>query len=239
VIKRIHDGAIGDVVGGQCYWMQSQIWSKARESGWSDTEWQIRNWNYFTWLSGDHIVEQHIHNIDVMNWALGGPPKSAYGMGGRQARTDALYGHIYDHFAVEFEYPSGARVTSMCRQQDNTATRIGENIVGTRGTADPRVGRILGASGWKYSGDTKLTVGLVGEHADLIKSIQSGTPINEGRRIAETTLTAIMGRMSAYSGKVVTWEQAMNSKLDLFPKELSLGPMAVPPVPMPGHEPVI
>jgi len=135
VMKRVHDGAIGEVMGGQCYWLQNATWMKPRKPEWTDLEWQIRDWPFFTWLSGDIIVEQHIHNIDVMNWAMGGPPKSAYGMGGRQVRIDPAYGNIYDHFAVEFEYPNGMSVSSMCRQTDGTDGRVTEHIVGTKGTA--------------------------------------------------------------------------------------------------------
>ena len=119
-IQRMHDGAIGDLVGGQVYWNQGGLWMHPREAAWSDVEWQIRNWLYFTWLSGDHIVEQHVHNIDVANWAFGAHPLKAVGVGGRQSRTDPAYGHIYDHFAVEFEYPGGVRVQSMCRQIKGT-----------------------------------------------------------------------------------------------------------------------
>ena len=119
-IKRLHDGAIGDIVSGQVFWNQGGLWNHERQPKWSDTEWQIRNWLYFTWLSGDHIVEQHVHNIDVANWVMGGHPVRAIGVGGRQQRTDPKYGHIYDHFAVDFEYPSGARVMSMCRQIEGT-----------------------------------------------------------------------------------------------------------------------
>src|SRR5688500_7047764 len=129
-IERVHGGAIGDVVAGQVYWNQGGLWHAARKPEWTDTEWQIRNWLYFTWLSGDHIVEQHIHNIDVANWVLGAHPVKAVGVGGRQWRTDPIYGHIYDHFAVDFEYPSGAHIMSMCRQIDGTADHIGERFVG-------------------------------------------------------------------------------------------------------------
>src|SRR5687767_2677596 len=116
VMRRVHDGAIGDLTGGQVYWNQGGLWNAARQAQWSDAEWQIRNWLYFTWLSGDHIVEQHIHNIDVANWVIGAHPIKAIGTGGRQSRTDPKYGHIFDHFAIDFEYPSGARVLSMSRQ---------------------------------------------------------------------------------------------------------------------------
>jgi myo-inositol 2-dehydrogenase/D-chiro-inositol 1-dehydrogenase len=239
VMKRIHNGAIGELVSGNCYWNQGYIWSKPRQPSWSDTEFQLRNWNYYTWLSGDHIVEQHIHQIDVMNWAFGGPPKSAYGMGGRQVRVQPEYGNVFDHFAVEFEYSDGARVTSMCRQIDGTDGRVDEFVIGTKGSSNPKKGRITGEAPFKYSGDTKLAIGLVGEHADLVKSIADGKPLNEGKRIAETTLTAIMARMSAYTGKRVTWEQAMESKLDLFPKDLAMGPRETPKVAMPGKDALI
>jgi myo-inositol 2-dehydrogenase / D-chiro-inositol 1-dehydrogenase len=248
-IKRIHDGAIGDLVGGQCYWNQGFLWSFPRKPEWSDTEWQMRNWYYFTWICGDHIVEQHVHNIDVMNWCFGAHPVSAYGMGGRQVRTDPLYGHIYDHFAIEYVYPNGARVTSMSRHWDHCDNRVSERVVGTKGSADPS-GALTGLDGkriYKYrENDDRDAVraerktAYQQEHVDLIKSIRAGEPLNECQQVAESTLTAIMGRMSAYTGKEVSWEQAMNSKLDLFPKDLRMdGKMSVPPVPMPGKDPLV
>jgi predicted dehydrogenase len=238
-IKRIHDGAIGDIVGGQCYWNQGSLWMHPRQPQWSDMEWQLRNWLYFTWLSGDHIVEQHVHNIDVMNWALKGPPVSAYGMGGRQARTDPAYGHIYDHFAIEFVYANGARVTSMARQQDGTETRVGENIVGTKGTSNPSAAQITGSGAFRMRSPEGGFREYQQEHVDLINSIRSGNPLNEAQTIAESTLTAIMGRMSAYTGKLVTWEQAMNSKLDIVPTSFAMGPLPVPPVAIPGKEQLV
>jgi predicted dehydrogenase len=230
-MKRIHDGAIGDIVSGQCYWNQGGLWMFPRQSGWSDVEWQIRNWLYFAWLSGDHIVEQHVHNLDVINWALRAHPVKALGMGGRQVRTDPAYGNIYDHFTIDLEYPNGVRVMSMCRQIDGTASRVSENLIGTKGTSNP-AGSIRGQSAWRFEG--QRTNPYVQEHTDLIASIRAGKPLNEGRQIAESTLTAIMGRMSAYTGQEVTWEQALNSKLDLVPKQLAFGPMPVDPVATPG-----
>jgi predicted dehydrogenase len=238
-IKRIHEGAIGRIVAGYCYWNQGGLWAVPKQEGWSDTEWQIRNWLYFTWLSGDHIVEQHIHNIDVINWVLGTHPVRALAMGGRQVRTDPLYGHIYDHFAVEFEYPGGIRVLSMCRQIDNCANFVGERVVGTEGVADPS-GWIQGKTEWRYEG--VRTNPYMQEHVHLIQSIRKGEPLNEARQVAESTLSAIMGRMSAYTGKEVTWEQAMNSQLNLLERVLNLrefGPMAVDPVAMPGKTPLV
>lgn len=231
-IRRLHDGAIGDVVSGQVYWNQGALWSFPREPGWSDTEWQLRNWLYFTWLSGDHIVEQHVHNIDVANWVIGALPVRATGIGGRQVRTDPAFGHIYDHFVVEFEYPGGQRITSMCRQQPGTTSKVGEFFHGTRGTSNART-EITGPAAYRH----EVVRGLnpyVEEHRNLVASIRAGKPLNEGRRIAESTLTAILGRESAYTGKTITWEELIASGLDLMPKTVAFGPLPTPAVPTPG-----
>jgi predicted dehydrogenase len=230
-IKRIHDGAIGEVLAGQVYWNQGGLWKVDRTDAMSDTEWQIRNWLYFTWLSGDHIVEQHIHNIDVANWVLQAHPIRANGVGGRQVRTDPAYGHIYDHFAVELEYPSGARILSMCRQQDGTAAHVGEHMIGTQGTSNA-FDSIRGAQAWRFRGEAVNP--YVQEHVNLITSLRAGKPINEGRQIAESNLTAIMAREAAYTGQVVTWEEVSSSDLDIVPRNLSFGSMPVAPVPTPG-----
>jgi predicted dehydrogenase len=234
-IKRIHEGAIGDVTGGACYWMQEALWMHPRKKEWSDTEWQLRNWLYFTWLSGDHIVEQHVHNIDVINWVMGGPPISAYGMGGRQTRTDPAFGHIYDHFSIEYVYPNGQRVQSMCRQQEGTKARIGEHVVGTKGTSNC-ANTIEGSEKWKFEKKSDQLGPYQQEHADLIASIRKGEPLNEAKRVAESTLTAIMGRTAAYTGQLIKWEQMMKSELSLMPKKLEMGPLPVAPVAMPGKE---
>jgi len=237
IMKRIHDGAIGEIVGGQCYWNQGELWVKEKQPGWSDMEWQCRNWLYFTWLSGDHIVEQHVHNIDVINWAIGELPVKCMGMGGRQVRTGPQYGNIFDHFAVEFEYPNGARVMSMCRQTPGCADRVAERVVGTRGVAHGH-GLIEGENAYKYEGPHPNP--YVVEHADLIKSIREGKPLNEGQRIAESTLCAIMGRMSAYTGREISWKWVMNeSKLDLTPPEYAFGDLPVAPVAVPGQTPLV
>ncbi len=235
-IQRIHDGGIGDLVGGQVYWNQGGLWMHPREPAWSDVEWQIRNWLYFTWLSGDHIVEQHVHNIDVANWVFGAHPVKAVGVGGRQARTDPAYGHIFDHFAVEFEYPGGARVQSMCRQIEHTASRVAERFVGTRGTSDAH-SIIEGAAPWRWEPDpqTPKTNPYVQEHRDLIASIRAGRPLNEGRQVAESTLTAIMGREAAYTGQEITWDEMLNASQDLVPSDLQFGPMPVASVATPGR----
>ncbi len=234
-MKRIHDGAIGRVTGATVYWNQGGLWMHKRKPDWTDMEWQLRNWLYFTWLSGDHIVEQHVHNLDVGHWALGTTPKHVIAMGGRQVRTSPDYGHIFDHFACEFEYADGRTMTSYCRQIDGCQSRVDETIHGTEGYAKLSSGHaeIYGKNAWKFEGPQRNPYEQ--EHVDLIASITGTGPyLNEAKRIAESTLHAIMGRMSAYTGKVVTWEQAMNSRLDLMPKNPTLGPIDTPEVAVPG-----
>ncbi len=233
IIERIHDGAIGDVLSGQVFWNQGGLWKADRQPDWSDVEWQIRNWLYFTWLSGDHIVEQHIHNLDVANWVMGSHPVRAVGVGGRQWRTSPEYGHIFDHFAIDLEYPNGARIVSMCRQIDGTASHVGEHFIGTRGTSDPE-SWIDGGSGWRHEVARPKISPYQQEHTDLIASIRAGEPLNEGRQVAESTLTAIMGREAAYTGQVIEWDTLLNAKQQLMPRTLDFGPMAVDPVPVPG-----
>ena len=237
LMKRIHDGEIGEIIGGQCYWNQGDLWVIKKTPAMSDMEWQCRNWLYFSWLSGDHIVEQHVHNIDVMNWAFGSLPVKVMGMGGRQQRTAPEYGNIFDHFAVEFEYPNGVRVHSMCRQIPGCADRVEERIVGTKGYAFG-YGEIHGQNFWKFQAEDPNPYVL--EHTDLIASIRGGKPLNEGRQIAESTMCAIMGRMSAYTGRAISWEWAMaSSKLDLTPAKYDFGPNPVDPVAIPGVTPLI
>ncbi len=237
IMKRIHNGDIGQVLAAQCYWNGDMVdWHyEERKPGWSDMEWQVRCWPFFTWLSGDHMVEQHVHNLDVVNWALQAHPVSAMGMGGREVRTDAGHGNIFDHFAIEYEYPNGVRVLSMCRQMIGCTNRVSENIVGSKGMAyiDGGDGYIKGQSPYKYDGDSPNP--YVQEHSDLIKSIRAGEPLNEGRQFAESTLTGIMGRMSAYTGRALKWDWVMNaSELDLSPEKYELGDLPVRPVAVPG-----
>jgi myo-inositol 2-dehydrogenase/D-chiro-inositol 1-dehydrogenase len=231
-MDRIHNGAIGDLTGGQVYWNQGPLWVKPRQPNWSDMEWQLRNWLYFTWLSGDHIVEQHVHNLDVANWAFNAHPVRVVGMGGRQSRTDAAYGHIYDHFATDMEYPNGVHVMSMARQIEGCENNVSETIVGSKGSFLSGGYRFTGAEKFRFR--DKEVNPYVQEHIDLIASIRAGKPLNELVQVAESTLTAIMCRMSSYTGKAVTWDQALNSKLDTMPKDLVFGPLPVPPVAMPG-----
>jgi myo-inositol 2-dehydrogenase / D-chiro-inositol 1-dehydrogenase len=232
-IERLHNGAIGQIVSGQVFWNQGGLWNHERQESWTDAEWQIRNWLYFAWLSGDHIVEQHVHNIDVANWVLQATPVRAIGVGGRQQRTEPRFGHVYDHFAVDFEYPDGARVMSMCRQILNTAPRVGEHFIGTNGSTNPQ-GSIMGPNAWTYPKPERPVSPYVQEHTNLIASIRAGKPINELKTVAESTLTAIMGREAAYTGRELTWDEVLNAQMDLMPPQIGFGPLEVPPIPMPG-----
>jgi len=235
ILKRIHKGDIGRIVAGQCYW-NGGGWDGPGEKpeGMSGMEWQIRSWFHFTWLCGDEIVEQHVHNIDVMNWAIGAHPIQATGMGGREVRGGK--GNIYDHFAVDFEYPNGVHVLSMCRHMDGCTERVSERVMGTKGWAytDGADGYIEGRNPYRYEGEDVDPYEQ--EHADLIESIRSGRPLNEGRQVAESTLTGIMGRMSAYTGRALKWDWVMNaSELDLSPEKYEMGDLPVRPIAVPGQ----
>lgn len=234
-IKRIQDGALGDLVYGRAYWNGGVIWVVERQAGWTDMEWQLRNWNYFTWLSGDHIVEQHVHNLDIMNWAFNAHPVKALALGGRQARPNQNFGHIYDHFAVEFEYPNGARMFSQCRQMNGCEGKVEEAVVGVRGSSNCK-DWIRGADKqlvWRFRGQDVNPYQQ--EHQDFIDSIRAGTPLNEAKTVAESTLTGIMGRESAYSGRSVEWDQALNATTRLGPDKYEMGSLPFPEVAIPGQ----
>jgi predicted dehydrogenase len=240
LMKRVHNGDLGEVVGGQAYWnWGSSKWHwEQRKPGWSDMEWQIRCWPYFTWLSGDHIVEQHLHNMDVINWAIGSHPVSCLGMGGRQSRTGPEFGNIWDHFTVEYEYPNGVRVMSMCSQIEGSTPKVQERVLCTRGATvtDRSMGYIEDTKGQKvFTYSDPIHSGEVTQFANLIKSVRDGRPINECRRIAESTMTLILGRMSAYTGRAIKWDWAMKaSKLDLSLAKYEMGDLPVDPVAVPG-----
>ena len=251
LMKRIHDGQIGELVGGQCYWYGGGIWFRGYIEGMSELEWQCYNWYHFNWISGDQICEQHIHNIDVMNWCFNGPPVKFTAVGGRGWRTynesqvksakdvcrklnngseagwEKYNGDIWDHIFAEFEYANGARCLSFSGHSPGKG-RNGEKIVGTKGTSNCS-SAIEGESPWKYSG--KHVNGMDQEHIDLVKSIRSGNVLNEGQRIAESTLTAIGARTAAFTGRTLSWKWLMNaSKQDLVPKELIPGPGVFHPI---------
>jgi predicted dehydrogenase len=220
-LNMIKEGAIGDVLAGRVFWNQGNIWAHPRKEGWSDMEYQMRNWYHFTWLCGDCIVEQHVHNLDVACWALGGHPVRAVGMGGQEVNTAPEYGESFDHFAVDYEFPNGIHVMSMARQIAGTQSEVAEHFQGTKGRVN------LSPGNYRFEGEglSRLRVArelnpYVQEHIDLLESITTGKPINELKQVAESTMTAIMGRMSTYTGKAVTWDQAVNSQLNTFPERL-------------------
>lgn len=239
--RQIHDGAIGQIVSLQCSYNTRGLWMHKRQPDWSDMEWQVRNWLYFTWLSGDFNTEQHVHSLDKGAWAmLDVPPVSASGTGGRQTRTSEDYGHIYDHFAVVYEYENGVKMFARCRQQDGCDVDVSDHVYGTTGRADVFKHAIFDHSGklvWRYTGPKNNMYQT--EHDEFFASIRSGTPINNGESMAKSTMLAVMGRMSAYTGKTITWEQAMNSQERLGPEKYEWGNLEVAPVAMPGLTPFV
>lgn len=259
-ITRIQDGAIGDFRLSRVYWNGGGLWVRsradfARANGYepNELEYQLYNWYYFNWLCGDHIVEQHIHNIDVSNWARGDMhPVKANGMGGREQRTGRDHGQIFDHHFVEFTYPDGGSMMSQCRQQNGCWTAVQEDIVGTKGRAElgdrKPCAVYVGDQSFAYQGDQRGFSPYPQEHVDLQRSIREGTPLNEVEYGAHATMTAILGRMATYSGKEVTWEEAINSDVALMPTEvlaMSDPPPVKPsedghyPIPQPGRTKVV
>jgi len=233
MMARVHDGAIGEIKALHCVFNIGGLWKKDRKPEWSDMEWQMRNWLYFTWLSGDFIVEQHVHSLDKMAWAMKGEyPAKVTGMGGRQARTGPEWGHIYDHFFSVFEYANGVKIFSSCRQQERCDSLVNDYLIGAKGTCIVHDHKITGETPWQFSGK-ELDL-YQSEHNELFQSIRAGKPINNGEYMAKSTLMAIMARMSAYTGKVLTWDQALNSKEDLSPAKYEWGPLPVAPVAVPG-----
>ena len=236
-VARLQEGAIGDIVAGRCHWNQGNIWFKPRKPGEADVEYQIRNWYHFLWTCGDHIVEQHVHNLDVINWILKAHPTKCSGMGGRfkPYKDPNEDGNIYNFFAIDYEYPNGVHIQSTARQiqgaEGGLDGGVSEVVVGTKGTSQVNAYTINGQSVAGRGGVDPY----VQEHTDLIASIRNDKPLNELKNVAESTLTAIMGRMSAYTGKNVTWEQALNTKEDTMPEKLAWN-MSLPaaPLPVPG-----
>lgn len=242
-IQRVHEGAIGDITALQCTYNTGGLWSAKHEPKWTDMEWQLRNWLYFTWLSGDFNVEQHVHSLDKMAWVMRNEyPVRAVGSGGRQVRTDDLYGNIFDHHTVVYEYANGVKLFSACRQQDGCWKDVSDHVMGTKGTCHIEAtaafeGSITGFPGGKVSWRARRRKGddmYQNEHDELFAAIRSGKPINNGEWMAKSSLMAIMGRMATYTGQVITWEMALNSQEDLTPPAYEFGPLPVPPVARPG-----
>lgn len=236
-VKFIHDGGIGELVAAQEYYMTGPIWLREVKPEMTELEAQCLNWYYQTWLSGDHIVEQFVHNLDTLNWVFQGHPVRAIANGGRQVRTGEEFGHIYDHFSVEYEYANGARVQAMSRQMRGTANRNSNRIIGSKGVAEINPANSLITS---HAGDVLLRINergnnpYVQEHVDLIASIRENQGVNEARDVAESTLTGILGREAAYTGQLLTWDEVLNADMDLFPKDLSLTSMPEIEVAKPG-----
>ena len=231
--NRIDAGEIGKIRSGQVYWNDAGVWVKKRKVGQSELEYQMRNWYYFNWLCGDHILEQHIHNIDVANWFIGDYPIKAQGMGGREVRNGKDHGQIFDHHFVEFTYASGAVISSQCRHQKGCMNRVSETFQGTLGTVDTSGGNAVlksyaGNEIYKHDDENDLNPYQI-EHDRLFKSIRNGEVINNTEYGAKSTMTAILGRMATYSGKVITWNEAMASDLKLVPDEDTLTWNSVPP----------
>jgi myo-inositol 2-dehydrogenase/D-chiro-inositol 1-dehydrogenase len=246
IIKRLHDGAVGDIQILRCYWDGTSRDGVERQPGESEMHYQIRNWYYFTWLSGDHIVEQHIHNIDVCNWIKGTHPIRAQGMGGRQVRKAKRHGQIFDHHFVEYEYADGSRMFSQCRQIPGCWSSVSEHVVGSKGSADLVAGRnlyvIKGQSPWRHPGKGAGKDPYQQEHDDLFEAIRNDKPYNEAETGALSTMTGIMGRMATYTGQQIEWDEAFNSQTQLVPAscDWNTTPPVLPdaegwyPVAMPG-----
>jgi predicted dehydrogenase len=237
MMKRIHGGEIGEVVALQANDYRGGRWSRPRKPEMSDMTWHMRNWYNFTWLSGDFNVEQHVHYLDVCAWAMKDQyPVRAIGMGGRQVLTEPEYGNIYDHFSVVYEYANGAKMFSNTRQHKNCKMDMSAVAIGSKGRALISEGplRITGENAWEHQGKDKNIYQV--EHDEFFASIRSGKPINNGDYMSKSTLMAIMGRMAAYTGQQIGWEQALNSKEDLTPSKYDWDlAIELPAVAVPGQ----
>ncbi len=216
-IKKLHDGAIGDIRAAQCYWNGTVPFSRQREEGWSDMDWMHRDWVNWRWLSGDHIVEQHVHNIDVINWTLGAHPEKVVAFGGRSRRPT---GDQFDHFSADFTYPGEIHVHSMCRQLSGCANNVSERVIGAKGISNC-AGHIE-VDGKQIDVPHEGNQSYVQEHKDLIDAIRGDTPLNEAQNVGESTLCAIMARESAYTGRQVLWDVIYKSDEVLEPPTYEL-----------------
>lgn len=217
-IEKIHEGAIGDLVFARAYWNGGGVWVRPRQKNQTELAYQIRNWYYFTWLGGDHIDEQHIHNLDIINWAAQDYPVEAQGVGGREVRNGPDHGQIFDHHMVEYTYASGLKLLSQCRHIQGCWNSISEHVHGTAGVADISRSVIRdrkGQSLWEGVQDATRGQGCQEEQNSLFAALRSGYLPNEGDYGAYSTMTAIMGRMATYSGKRVKWNAALHSNTQL------------------------
>jgi len=237
VMKRVQDGMIGDVVSAQAWWNNDGVWVHPRQAGQTEMEYQMRNWYYFVWLCGDHINEQHIHNIDVINWVMNSYPVKAQGMGGREVRVGKDYGEIFDHHYVEFEYANGVIFNSQCRHQKGTASKVDEYITGTKGRVFFDAARITDLKGsviYQFDKQKNENKPYQNEHDELFAAIAKGEyKFWDAERGAKSTMTSLLGRMATYSGQVVDWNKAINSGISVMPKTFAFD--AQPPV-LPGPD---
>ncbi len=232
----LEEKAIGDIVSIESSYNTGAVWHRGDDPNWSRMEHQIRNWYYYTWLAGDHILEQAVHSLDKSAWLLGDiQPTKAMALGGRQQRTEPKYGNIYDHFSVFYEFPTGQRVYFTCRQQDGTTKHVDERVLGTKGQAEVLRHTIEPNDGkrWRYRG-AKPSMYIV-EHEHLFKSIRQGEAINDGHYMCNSTMIGIMGRMAAYTGKTLTWDECFNSQQRLGPTEYAWADVPEPEIAIPGR----
>lgn len=239
-MQRVLDGAIGEPVSIETIYNVGGVWQprKTRDQVDSDMEYQLRNWYYYTWLSGDHIVEQAVHALDTMAWTMGDqPPIKCWGSGGREVRVDPKYGNIFDHFSIVYEYPNDVRGYHSCRHWPGSYQKVQDYVLGSKGFCDVWKHRIRGDQSWRYRGDEYSM--YQAEHDALFRSIRAGTPINDGLRMCRSTLLAIMGRMAAYTGKEISWDMALASQQDLSPKEYAWGEAPPATLTTPGVTPFV
>ncbi len=232
-MQRIRDGAIGDIQTLQATYHASGLWHRGDDPSWTPLEKQLRNWTYYTWLAGDIIAEQHIHSLDKIAWAMGDVyPLAATASGGRIQRTDPKYGNVYDHFSTVYEFPGGVKGFSSCRQWDGCTNDVSDFAIGTKGIAALQTHRIKGETKWRYEGEGGNMYD--DEHVALFDAIRKGAPINNGEYMWKSTLMAILGRMSAYTGKRITWDEALASQERLGPKSMDDVDFEPMPVAVPG-----
>src|SRR5262245_531334 len=236
VVKKIHDGAIGEIRAARCSWNGREPWFRKREENMADSNYQLNNWYHFLWVCGDHIVEQHVHNLDVINWVMNDHPIKAVGFGGRAFRhvgPPQEAGQIWDHFAVEYEYKNGVRLSSYCRHYPVPTDDVSETVIGSTGVSYTRDG-----SAYTINGKPAGTDGIqayVQEHIDLLNSIRAGKPLNELKNVTDSTFTAILGRNACYACATLGWDDMLSRADDTMPKNLALGSeMDATPAPRPG-----
>lgn len=244
-MKRIHDGAIGDIVAIEENFLRAPYVLKARQPDDSEMEYQFRNWYHFSWLSGDDVIQSLVHNLDKALWALGEkPPAKAHGLAGRSSMFGELYGDVFDHHSVVYEYDDGVKIYALCRTQDNCHNGVSDIIMGTKGKCDLLNNRITGETHWQYEGPHGN--GYINEHKDLFQGIRTGRPV-VSEYMAASTMTAVMGQMACYSGIQLTWEEACGSKFRFGPPDgdFTMTPPKVPgpdgnyPIAIPGRTKVL